>query len=106
MQTDTEKSFSEILTVDKNGITFKDGERVSFDECAENYKAANSLSQSKCVAERDITADPPYFLFYKSKRLKLLFDSRGIFSKTKNKKAFIDLQFKIQKTGFTTYDLS
>lgn len=83
MQTDTEKSFSEILTVDKNGITFKDGERVSFDECAENYKAANSLIQSKCVAERDITADPPYFLFYTGKRLKLMFDRKGIFSKKK-----------------------
>ena len=106
MQTDTEKSFSEILTVDKNGITFKDGEKVSFDECAENFKNVHSLNHSKCVAERDIAAHPPYFLFYTNKRLKLVFDRRGIFSKTKNKKAFIDLQIKIQETGFTTYDLS
>ncbi len=106
MQTDTEKSFSEILTVDKNGITFKDGEKVSFDECVENLKTANSLSGSKCVAERDITAVPPYFLFYTRKKLKLVFDCSGLFSKSKNKKAFINLQLKIQETGFTTYDLS
>lgn len=106
MQTDTEKSFSDILTVDKNGITFKDSKNVSFDECAANFKAANSLSISKCVAERDITADPPYFPFYTSKKLKLVFDRSGLFSKSRNKKAFIDLQLKILKTGFTTYDLS
>ena len=106
MQTDTEKSFSEILTVDQNGITFKDGERVNFDECAANFKTAYSSSQSKCVAERDITADPPYFAFYTSNKLKLVFDRSGLFSKSINKKAFMDLQFKIQKMGFTTYDLS
>ena len=106
MQDDTVKSISELLTVDRDGITFIDGERVSFEECAENFKTAHSLSQSKCVSERDITADPPYFLFYTEKRLKLLFDSRGISPTRKNKKAFIELQLKIQEAGFTTYDLS
>ena len=106
MQPYTEKRYSEILTVDKSGITFKDGEKVNFEECAEKFKAAHSLNQSKCTAERDITANPPYFLFYTNKRLKLVFDRTGLFSKSKNKKAFIELQIKIQKIGFTTYDLS
>lgn len=106
MLTDTEKSFSDILTVDENGISFKDGEKVSFNECAANFKNAYSLNQSKCVAERDITANPPYFAFYTNNKLRLVFDCCGLFSKSRNKKRFTDLQLKIQKTGFTTYDLS
>lgn len=101
-----EFSVCDIVSIDKTGILFKNG-RIIFDECVKKFVKTISDSNFKCVAERDITAQPPYFDFYtKGMKTRLLFDKKGLFSASKNKKMFIGLQFKLIEYGYTTYDLS
>ena len=83
-------------------IIFSDDYAISFDECVENWKQkiGNKESNTRCVAERNITANPPFFIFSTSDITKIVFT--GIL----RKKHFIKLQAKLQSLGYTTYDLS
>ena len=54
-----ERSFSEIRTIDNEGITFNDGEMIAFKDCI-----GRKYNSQTCVAERDICAMPPYFEFF------------------------------------------
>lgn len=105
-----EISISEVVSVDEAGIIFKNGGKIIFSECIKNFNVRYPQSNMKCVARRDITAKPPYFLFYtgeiEEQKIQLVFDMKGLFSKSKNEKAFLRLQLQIKNYGFTTYDLS
>ena len=46
-----ERSFSEIRTIDNEGITFNDGEMIAFKDCI-----GRKYNSKTCVAERDICA--------------------------------------------------
>ena len=48
------KSYSEIEKIEKNCINFIDGTKIQFDECIRR-------DTNMCIAERDITATPPFF---------------------------------------------
>ena len=101
------KSISQIAKIDTNGITFNDGKTLRFLECVETFQSLYPNSNSTCVAERDITAKPPFFEFFTAdEHIKVIFDGKGLFSKSKNRKAFHDFQKQILGLGFTTYDLS
>ena len=103
---DSEFSVCDIVSIDKTGILFKNG-KIFFYECVKEFVKTISDSNFKCVAERDITARPPYYDFYTNGiKTRLLFDKKGLFSASKNKKMFIELQFKLIEYGYTTYDLS
>lgn len=72
-----ERSFSEIKQIDRNGITFISGETIVFRECVKQR-----YNSETCVAERDLFAQPPYFLFFTpDKPTKVIFNKKGLCSK-------------------------
>lgn len=101
MHTASEKSFYEIKEINQNGITFINGERIVFQACIR--QGSNGKT---CIAERDLFAQPPYFLFFTADRpTKILFNKKGIFSKSENRKHFRELQRMIIEFGYSSYDL-
>ncbi|MBQ8967588.1 hypothetical protein [Ruminococcus sp.] len=93
------KSYTDIVSLDNEGITFSSGEKILFAECC--------AEDEKCVAERDICAEPPYFDFYTGDRhTKILFNRKGLLSDTVNKREFAKLQRFIDEAGYKTFDLS
>ena len=62
-----EKRYLDIKDVDKTGITFKNGEKIIFKECIKQR-----YNSETCVAERDLFAKPPYFVFFTSGRYDLV----------------------------------
>lgn len=103
-----EYSYKDIQKVTEAGIVFRDGFELSFEECKNGWCAERKIKreQSCCVAERDCLARIPYFLFYSQRKVKVLFDKKGIMSKRKNEKDFHSLQFLLNELGFTSYDLT
>ena len=102
------RSFSEIRRIDNEGITFNDGEIIAFKDCIRG-----KYNSETCVAERDICAMPPYFEFFTPDRraaggipVRIVFDKKGLFSKSVNRKNFLDFQMKINNMGYSTYDLN
>ena len=91
------KKYSEIEKIGKDCIIFNDGTKIQIIKCVR--KDTNT-----CIAERDITAIPPYFDFFTGD--KIIFDKKGLFSQSKNKKDFQKMQLQLQSMGYTTYDLS
>lgn len=87
------KKYSDIKTIDSKQIVFNDYSTFFWDHFTER--------------ERDITGDPPYFLF-RSPLIELFiyFDSNGSVSKDKLHQDFNDLQFKLNDLGITTSDLT
>ncbi len=103
-----ERSFSQIKKIDNEGITFNDGEMIAFKNCI-----GRKYNSETCVAERDICAMPPYFEFFTPAwraaggiSVRIVFDKKGLFSKSVNRKNFLDFQMKINNVGYSTYDLS
>ncbi len=96
------KSFFEIKSTDRNGIIFNDASKIVFSE-----STGHGAYDDKCVAQRDITATPPYFDFYQADGcIRVIFDKKGFFSKKTNLKFFYKLQKAICDYGYTTFDLS
>ena len=97
-----EKNYSDIQYVDKNGITFKNGDKIIFADCIGKF-----CNSATCVAERDITASPHYFEFYTDgKPVRIIFNYKGLFSNHINNKHFTELQMQINNAGYSSYDLS
>lgn len=105
------------MEVTSEGYSFIDDNgkesSVDFKECNENWvsyhKRKNNWSdvetqdfrnQSKCVAQRDICAEPCCFTFFTKPFTKIEFT--GLKAKSK----FRDFQMKINEVGWTTFDLS
>lgn len=89
-------------------VRYKDSEVfICFAECAKNFAIEESLETNKCVATRDITKLT--FTFYTDPKTEIVF-KRSIFKTLLFGKSayrnFRDLQKKINRCGFTTYDLS
>ena len=98
----SEEEFSDIKSIDKNGITFADGKCIVFSECINQR-----YNSDTCVAERDCSADPPYFEFFTPVLpTRIVFKKTGFRAKSKNLSDFISLQSKISETGYGTYDLT
>ena len=99
--------YDSIVNIDTHGIKFRDFHWLTYEECAFNFKRKYPNSSGKCIGERDITANPPYielYTFYAHD--KILFNKKGLFSKSKNIDDFHYLQKLIQEFGYTTLDLS
>lgn len=97
-----EKRYLDIKDVDKTGITFKNGEKIIFKECIKQR-----YNSETCVAERDLFAKPPYFVFFTSGRYtKVIFNKKELFSKSNNRNDFRKLQMVIIEFGYSSYDLS
>lgn len=101
-------SYRDIKNITEEGILFKDGFILFFEVCKNEWLIDNNLKEgeSHCVAERNLLAYPPYFLFYSKDKVKILFDNKGIFGKKKNRKKFENLQVILNRLGFSSYDMS
>ncbi len=101
LQNDRVYDFSKITSMKNGALAFCNGERILFADCA------GKSWHEKCVAERDICAAPPYFLFFtEPARTKIIFNSKGLFSKNRNCKNFLCLQNFITDSGYNSMDLS
>lgn len=100
-----EYEYRSIQKINKEGIWFEDGLFLDFELSRENWAKKHNISADKtsCVADRDITAASSYFEFYLDSPVVIYFDKR-IF--VKSKKLFQRFRVKIEKIGYTTYDLS
>ena len=58
-----EYSYSKIKIINDKGITFKDGTKIIFEECRCNWAKEKELDDTHCVAERNMSASKPYFIF-------------------------------------------
>jgi hypothetical protein len=99
-----EKEFSEIARVDRNGIMFKDGHKIAFCDCINNWNG-----DEKYVAVRDISAEPPYMEFPSAvKPTRIIFPKRRriLLMWITNEDEFRNLRAKIEKYGYVTFDLS
>ncbi len=102
-------NFKSIKGIEKEGILFSDGFKIIFQDCINGFgRHYNSFKVTKnCIAERNILAQPPYFLFYlDNMNVKIIFDCKGLFSKKKNIKLFQYFQFEIKNLGYKTFDLT
>ncbi len=100
-------SYGDIKEITENGIYMKNGFCIYFSECLANSRRYLKDETTTCVAERDITANPPYFAFYTDMGEIIQFNvHKGLFAKKKNQNDFLQLQLLLQKMNFTTYDLS
>ncbi len=95
--------YSKITGMDNSGILFGEEESIFFQECAQNFARFYPESSGRCVAERNISAQPPYFEFYTcGKSMIVVFDELG----KNTHKAFHEFQEKLESYGYTTYDLT
>lgn len=103
-----EYSYKDIQKITKAGILFIDGFEFLFEECKNEWSVQNNIKggQSCCVAERYSFTKIPYFLFFSKKRVKVLFDKKGIFGKKRNKNDFQNLQVVLNRFGFSSYDMT
>lgn len=103
-----EYSYKEIQCFHEDGILFKDGYYLYFEACRQEWAKRKKIpaEETVCVAERDVTAEIPYFLFYGKEEVMVKFDFGFFFKKRKRSKAFGELREFIRKCEFTTYDLS
>ena len=96
-------SYYDIISMDKMGITFNNGEHILFSDCA----GRDSRYSEKCVGERNALGTPPYVEFFTpSGNTRVIFDKTGILERKNNQKCFGQLHIDIQKLGYSTFDLS
>ena len=97
-----EENYSNIKSIDKRGITFADGKCIVFAECLHQRFDSDTY-----VADRDISAEPPYFEFCTPGQPTIIvFAKTGFRAKARNWADFISLQTKINEAGYRTRDLS
>lgn len=101
----------DILEITREGITLRtpNGDiKISFSECKQNFAFENSLTESNCVATRNITI--PSFIFFSNPKIEIIFKKKSflqhLFSVKRPYSEFHELQKTIQRTGYTTYDMS
>lgn len=87
------KKYSDIKSIDSSAIVFHDYSTF-YISALEN-------------GERDITANPPYFLFQSEYMvLKIVFDYGGLVKDKRNERDFRIFQTKLEEIGLRTRDLS
>lgn len=98
-------NYRSVQKISKKGILLQDGFFVCFELCRSNWAKKYNLQMDEtfCVAERDITARDPYFLFYVDSGL-IIYFNKDIFGRWD--KHFHELYFQIIEFGYATYDLS
>lgn len=98
-------NYRSVKKISKKGILFHDGFFVDFELCRSNFAEKHNIHMDEvtCVAERDITARDPYFLFFVDSGVVVYF-KKDIFGRWD--KHFHDLYFGIIELGYSTFDLS
>ena len=100
-------SYREIQNINQEGILFKDGFKILFEECRYEWakKKHIKLNDSYCIAERNSLAIPPYFLFYTKEGVTVYFENKGFIGK-RNRHEFQKFQLILNQYGFSSYDLT
>lgn len=100
--------YKDIQEISKEGILFNDGYKLLFEECRNEWCKINNieLNQSSCVAKRNIAVLEPYFLFHSKEQVMVLFGKKILAKRRKIEKQFCNLQFILNKLGFSSYDMS
>lgn len=98
-------NYHSIKQISKKGIMFHDDYFMDFELCRLNWAKKNNIAKDECfcVAERDVTAKPPYFLFYAEEEVMVSFKKDFFSLWDKN---FHKLKFFIDEVGYSTFDLS
>ncbi|MBQ8567854.1 MAG: hypothetical protein IJ446_01410 [Oscillospiraceae bacterium] len=89
-----------IIKKDNTAIYLKNGLKINFYECNSKWNDLKN-SSGKCIGERNITAAVPYFVFYSDNKL-IRLEVHGLFRRRK----FNAIRQHIEKSGYSTYDLS
>ena len=103
-----EYAYKKIESIDSDGIVFTDGNRIPFEKCINNWAEENGMkcTGSRCIAERNSTANPAYFLFFSTEKVKVTFRHSILPWSKRHKKAFLKLQKEINQYGYSSYDIS
>ena len=98
-----EYTHKDIRIITCNCIIFKDGFHLNFSECIEGWAVEHNISitDNKCIGQRDITKKPPYFIFYSKCRVIISFKSCW-----GAKRKFTAFNMKLNSMGYSVYDLS
>ena len=102
-------SFNSIKKIDSEKIFFSDGFTLTFSDCINGFynHYKNFTNKTTCVAERKINEQQPFFNFYtEGEEIKIIFDCRNFFAKSRNIKNFLFFQNNITKLGYKTFDLT
>ena len=101
-------NFSDIVKIDKKGIIFSDETFINFGECVNEWAIENNIRKDEtvCVALRHWEKESMYFIFYTKERIKIFFDSGGLFKQRKNREHFQQLQDLLNRFGFSSYDIT
>ncbi|MCR5737314.1 MAG: hypothetical protein K6G64_06670 [Eubacterium sp.] len=101
-------SYKQITSINKRGINFVDGSTFLFEECKKNWAASRNmnLEDNICVAERDASAKIPYFLFYADEKVKIQYKKSFFSWNDKSKRKFASMQIKLNRLGYSSFDLS
>ena len=103
-----EYNFKQIKSLNKSGIQFEDGQIIIFEECRVNWANSRAVNyeDSYCVADRNISENIPYFLFYTNEKIKVLFPKSIFPWISKHEKMFLKLQMGLNRIGYSSYDCS
>lgn len=79
-----------------------------FEKCREKWCKQNGIKieESYCIGERNVLANPPMILFFSQEKVKVSFDTKGLFKKYKNERNFNNLVRFLEESGFGTIDLT
>lgn len=99
-----------IIDTTKDGLTIQSDKGkiyINFNDCVKNFSLENSKQICKCVATRNINTLS--FTFYTQPKINVFFKKNVFKDMITGKSAasrFLDMQNKISKVGYTSYDLS
>ena len=75
--------YSSIRQISEKGISYDNG-TICFSECVKAFNARHNTNSPKCIGERNILEEPPYFELYGNDcQYKIIFDSTGLFANKK-----------------------
>ena len=98
--------YSSIRQISEKGISYDNG-TICFSECVKAFNARHNTNSPKCIGERNILEEPPYFELYGNDcQYKIIFDSTGLFANKKNSRQFHELQNIIQNVSYGTRDMT
>lgn len=89
-----------IAEMDASGIRLKNGYHISFSDCSRKWNRIKGC-ETKCIGERDITAQYPYFVFY-TDHMNIRIEIHCLFKR----KTFNKIRQHIEACGYTTFDMS
>lgn len=85
-----------------------DGYNINFNECRTNWVNSRKIncSDTVCVADRFLSDDEAYFLFYTNDRVKIVFKKAFFIWKSKRRKKFMEIQMRLNNFGYSSFDCS